>query len=276
MLQTGDADLVWQLDLDLIDAVQADANLALTTAQDVVTTYLAMNTSPTISEPLSNKLVRQAIVAAVNKDAIINSLFKGYATRAPSIISVGEFGVNPEDIKPRDVELAKQLLKEAGYEDGFTVQFYYSSTNATTAVVAAAIQSDLAEVGITVELMPTETSVYLSLTRAGEAPFFVGSSGPDTPDPTQLTDIFCYKDVVIGKYLNADMPEATPLCDQLHTEFDPAKRAEMVQQITDIFNDYMAFTQLYQKQLVLAHTKAVTNIIYLPGRFVDLSKIMKQ
>jgi peptide/nickel transport system substrate-binding protein len=273
-LQSGEADLIPWLDFDLIETVKADPNLKISASTDIVTTYMAMNMDPAISEYSSNKLVRQAIGAAINKDEIIQTILHGYGARAPSVVSVGELGVKPEDAAPRNLELARDLLSQAGYENGFTIPLYYSSTNPESALLATAVQSDLAEIGITVELKPTETSVLYTDIRASKTPFAISSWGPDTPDPTNLLDMFCYHDVVIGQWFNVNMPEAEPLCTQLHSEFDPAKRAELVQQITTIFNDYMPYIQFYNKDFVFATTQPVTGY-YLPGRFMDLSKTTK-
>jgi|WetSurMetagenome_2_1015567.scaffolds.fasta_scaffold20317_1 peptide/nickel transport system substrate-binding protein len=273
MLQTGEADLVPWLDFDLIDTVKADPNLVITSHDDITTTYMGMNLDPAISEYSANELVRQAIAAAINKDEIIQTILHGFASRAPNIISVGELGVNTADNKPRDLTLARSLLAQAGYQNGITIQLSYYASPPEWGSIATVIQANLAEIGITVTLNPLETSVFLTQVRASQLPFAILSWGPDTPDPTQLTDIFCY-DAVVGKRFNAVMPEATPLCDQLHTEFDTTKRAELVQQITGVFNDYMVYTQLFNKQFVAASTNAVS-VSYIPGRFLDLSKTTK-
>ncbi len=275
MLQTGGVDLIPWLDFDLINTVKADSNLSISASDDIITYYLAMNMDPEISELSANKLIRQAVAAAIDKDEIIETIFQGYASRAPTIISAGMLGVKTEDAQPRDVELARSLLAEAGYENGIDIDLYYFSTPPEWSMVATVIQSDLAEVGINVELKPTEPSVLRSELGAGSIPFALASWGPDTPDPTQLTDIFCYSDSVIATRFNVSMPEAELLCDQLHTEFDLDERARLVEEITTVFNDYMAYTQLYSKQFVFAHSNKVS-AVYLPGRFMDLSKTTKQ
>ncbi len=275
MLQTGEVDLIPWLDFDLINTVMADTNLTVSASDDIITYYLAMNMDPEISELSANKLVRQAVAAAIDKDEIIETIFQGYASHAPSVISVGMLGVNPEDAQPRDLDLARSLLAEAGYEDGITIDLYYMSSLPEWGMVATVIQSDLADAGITVELKPTDASVFRTEVKEGNIPFALYSWGPDTPDPTQLTDIFCYSDSVIATRFNVSMPEAEPLCDQLHTEFDLDERARLVEEITTIFNDYMAYTQLYSKQFVFAHSNKVS-AVYLPGRFMDLSKTTKQ
>jgi len=65
----------------------------------------------------------------------------------------------------RDLTKAKALLKDAGYENGFTVELAYGS-NPTRETIAAKIKNDLKEAGITVNLKPMEQSVYLTDMRA--------------------------------------------------------------------------------------------------------------
>ena len=65
--------------------------------------------------------VRMAMVHAVNNEAIVQKIMKGFATTAAQFSPAGYLGHNPA-LKPRfDLELAKQLMKDAGYENGFSV-----------------------------------------------------------------------------------------------------------------------------------------------------------
>jgi peptide/nickel transport system substrate-binding protein len=274
MLQRGDADLVASLDPDLVEQAKADANLNVVIGQTLDQNYLAMTSSAALSKPLSDKRVRQAIALSIDYDGLIKALLRGYGSRAPSIIPLGVLGVDPKMTQGRDLAKAKALLKDAGYENGFTVELAYGS-NPTRETIAAKIKADLAEAGITVNLKPMEQSVYLSDMRAQKLAMAFGGWTPDYLDPTMWTDYFSYADRGIAKRMLYNNPEAEKYAKIVGTELDPAKREQAIKDLQKVLMDDMAFTMLYQNQSIAAMNKSVKGFAYHPVNFVsffDLSK----
>jgi peptide/nickel transport system substrate-binding protein len=274
MLQRGDADLVESLDPDLVEQAKADANLNVVIGQTLDQNYLAMTSSAALSKPLSDKRVRQAVALSIDYDGLIKALLRGYGSRAPSIIPLGVLGVDPKMTQGRDLAKAKALLKEAGYENGFTVELAYGS-NPTRETIAAKIKSDLKEAGITVNLKPMEQSVYLSDMRAQKLAMAFGGWTPDYLDPTMWSDYFSYADRGIAKRMLYNNPEAEKYAKIIGTELDPAKREQAIKDLQKVLMDDMAFTMLYQNQSIAAMNKSVKGFAYHPVNFVsffDLSK----
>ncbi len=274
MLQRGDADLLASLDPDLVEQARADTNLNVVIGQTLNQNYLAMTSSADLSKPLSDKRVRQAVALGIDYAGLIKALLRGYGSRAPSIIPLGVLGVDPRMTQGRDVDKAKALLKEVGYENGFTVDLSYGS-NPTRETIAAKIKSDLAEVGITVNLNPMEQSVYLSEMRAQKLAFAFGGWTPDYLDPTMWTDYFSYADRGIAKRMLYNNPEAEKYAKIVGTELDQTKREQAIKDLQKVLMDDMAFTMLYQNQQITAMNKSVQGFAYHPVQFVnffDLSK----
>lgn len=274
MLQRGDADLTDNLDPDLVDVAKADPNLVVVIGQTLNQNYLAMTSSAELSAPLANKLVRQAVAYAIDYDGLIKAILRGYGTRAPSIIPLGVLGVDPAMTQGRDLAKAKELLKQAGYEGGVTVDLHYGS-NPTRETIAAKLKADLAEAGITANLKPMEQSVYLSEMRAQKLPMAFGGWTPDYLDPTMWTDYFSYSDRGIAKRMLYNNPEAEKYAKIVSTDLDPAKREQAIIELQKILMDDMPFTMLYQNQSLAAMNKTVKGFAYHPVHFVsfyDLSK----
>lgn len=274
MLQRGDADLTDNLDPDLVDVAKADPNLVVVIGQTLNQNYLAMTSNPDLSVPLSNKLVRQAVAYAIDYDGLIKAILRGYGTRAPSIIPLGVLGVDPAMTRGRDLAKAKELLKQAGYESGVTVDLHYGS-NPTRETIAAKLKADLAEAGITANLKPMEQSVYLSEMRAQKLPMAFGGWTPDYLDPTMWTDYFSYADRGIAKRMWYNNPEAEKYARIVGTELDTEKRKQAIIELQKILMEDMPFTMLYQNQSLAAMNKAVKGFAYHPVHFVsfyDLSK----
>ena len=274
MLQRGDADLLQGLDPDLVEQAKADTNLNVVIGQTLDQNYLAMTSSAALSKPLSDKRVRQAIALSIDYDGLIKALLRGYGSRAPSIIPLGILGVDPAMTQGRDLNKAKALLKDAGYEKGFTVDLAYGS-NPTRETIAAKIKADLAEAGITVNLKPMEQSVYLSDMRAQKLAFAFGGWTPDYLDPTMWSDYFSYSDRGIAKRMLYNDPEAEKYAKIIGTELDPAKREQAIKDLQKVLMDDMPFTMLYQNQSITAMSKSVKGFAYHPVNFVSFSDLSK-
>lgn len=116
----------------------------------------------TIKEgPLQDVRVRQALNYAVNRQAIIDSLFNGGTRLATQGVSHQAFGFNPDlEPYPYDPEMAKALLAEAGYENGFSFKFLTMSGIGSGALVYQQVAADLARVGVTMEIAQLPASAY--------------------------------------------------------------------------------------------------------------------
>ena len=117
------------------------------------------------SEPLADKRCRQALLYAVDMDAICETVAGGYGTRLQcQIVAPGGFGYNPDLVGRYDYDpdKAKQLLAEAGYGDGVTLKG--SVTNARyfrDRPLMDALVFQWAQVGVRVDLQYLESSEWL-------------------------------------------------------------------------------------------------------------------
>lgn len=113
--------------------------------------------------PLADVRVRQALNYAVNKERIISTFFEGLTTPATQGVSHQAFGFNP-DLTPYsfDPELAKQLLAEAGYADGFSFTFLTQSGIGSGALVFQQVASDLAAVGVEMVIRQLPAAAYFN------------------------------------------------------------------------------------------------------------------
>ena len=117
------------------------------------------------TKPLDNVKVRQAIAWAINKKAIVDTLYAGNGQMATQFLPQSLWGWNP-DIKQTccDAEKAKALLKDAGQDKGFTIDFWYMPVSRPyypdPKAIAQAIAADLAKVGIATNLKTEDWGQY--------------------------------------------------------------------------------------------------------------------
>jgi cationic peptide transport system substrate-binding protein len=168
--------------------IQNRPDLTLEEVTSLNVGYLGFNTK---KPPFDNKLVRQAIAFAINKPAIIETIYKGKAELANSIISKSSWAYqNSTEKQMYSPEKAKALLNEAGYPDGFTMDIWampvQRAYNPNALTMAKLIQADLSKIGIKVEIVSYEWSAFLRRLKLGEHQSVLLGWSADNPDPNNF------------------------------------------------------------------------------------------
>jgi peptide/nickel transport system substrate-binding protein len=180
-LRSGAAQMMYTVPFNLLPAIQGAPGVYLeNTGNSLDIFWISMNTQ---APPLNNVLVRQAINYAINKQAIIDNIIHGYGVTVQGPLPHGMFAYN-ESILPYgyDVNMSEQLLTQAGYPGGKGIRalslVYFTGDPVQLAIVQA-IQSQLAQVGITVNLQvvtqPTYFSIVATLPRVSNYPDMIYS-----------------------------------------------------------------------------------------------------
>jgi len=197
-------------------------------------------------EPLTKKKVRQAINCAIDKKAIVDSIYKGTAVVAKSSYPPSMLGYNDEiEDYPYDPQRAKELLKEAGYPDGFEVTLTFHSRPRPSMIdppkIAEAIQAYLAAVGITVNLRQLDYATYLSDVMQGKHNMLLkgwasGNGDPDNYSKALLASNACPIGAAGNRafYHNEEMQK---LIDLGGETYDTTKRAEFYKKVDEILHE---------------------------------------
>lgn len=166
MLETGEIDVAYEI--PYVDASKIieneDLQFLSTPSMKIVMFYL--NTQS--ATPLSDKRVRQAIEYAIDKEAIVQAVCYGYGTAAYAIVpeNVTEYkAVKTPHVY--DLEKAKALMKEAGCEDGFSMEIWTSSSQTNTEICQV-IQEQLAAINITSEILVQDANTIDARIDAGD------------------------------------------------------------------------------------------------------------
>lgn len=154
MLQSGDADFIFPVPSESYNALKADTSVSVGSAEGIVVQYLDMNTK---KKTLSDVKVRQAINYAIDRNAFVTVVLNGLGSPATSFIAPKVQYYKKEAAVSYDVSKAKQLLQEAGYGSGLTLTMYSSNTSANQKADQF-LQQQLAQVGITVKIVASETA----------------------------------------------------------------------------------------------------------------------
>ncbi|GHA61132.1 ABC transporter substrate-binding protein [Photobacterium aphoticum] len=203
------------------------------------------------NEALKDVRVRQAIVHAVNNDGIVKKIMKGFATTAGQQGPEGYAGYDEALVPRYDVKKAKQLMKEAGYEDGFKLTMLAPNNRyVNDAKVAQATAAMLSKIGIKVDLKTLPKAQYWPEFDLCAADMLMIGWHSDTEDSANLSEFLTMtRDAKTGKgqyncgyYSN---PKVDELVELSNKETDPAKRAQMLKDVERILYDDAAFVPLH-------------------------------
>ena len=142
--------------------------------------YIAINTT---RGPLKDVRVRRALNHAVDMPTILRTVIGGRGIQAAGALPPGILGHDSTRAPyAHDPARAKQLLAEAGYAGGFSLKLWRTQREQYSRI-AQAVQQQLGEVGITVEIVERDASSARSAARNGETDLFLTDWYADYPDP---------------------------------------------------------------------------------------------
>lgn len=214
------------------------------------TYYLSLNLQ---RAPFDDANVRKALSLAIDRDYVANTLMQGTYSPAYNFMGPGwidtdgsEFMDNAnggtsyisEDYEA-NLEEAKKLLADAGYENGAGLPAITYSTNDTGyhRVVAEYLQQAWAEIGVELNVDIVEWASFTPMRRNGD--FDTSRNGwvGDYSDPSNMLDLFYSSNGNNdGKFSNADYDAAM---DVSRTTLDAAERSEALHKAEDILMDEM-------------------------------------
>jgi len=147
--------------------------------------------------PLAEPDVRRAIGHALDREAINQGLYDGNCTPTVQPFPEGFPGyvadATVEKYGAYDVDLARQLLADAGYPDGFEISMGAPAiTNYTNQLEI--YQAQLAEIGITVEAIPDEGRTFVDRLTAGEYDTWLGPNTTARPSSTNFWRAYYHPD----------------------------------------------------------------------------------
>lgn len=138
--------------------------------------------------PFDNRLVRQAISYAINKETLLEAVYQGKAEMANSLLPKTSWAFDESTPKQEfNPKLAKNLLTHAGYAEGFTMDLWAMPIqrpyNPNAITMAKLIQSDLKKINIKVNIISYEWNTFLQRLKLGEHQSFLLGWSADHPDP---------------------------------------------------------------------------------------------
>ncbi|WP_085524440.1 ABC transporter substrate-binding protein [Tuberibacillus sp. Marseille-P3662] len=126
MLKTGELDVIFPVPVNNVKELQKADGIKVDLYESTYVNYTTINTS---KELFSSKKVRKAMNYAINKEAYSKVVKNGFAKKVSSPLPKTNVNFTAQEPYAYNLEKAKQLMKEAGYADGFSATIWGSNSS---------------------------------------------------------------------------------------------------------------------------------------------------
>ncbi|MGA9070242.1 MAG: ABC transporter substrate-binding protein [Terracidiphilus sp.] len=273
-LEKGSGDVaVNALPMDSLEVLASRPNLAIEDVAGTQVQYMGFN----LRDPLlRDARVRQAIACAINRKLIIQTLLRGHAQPAESLLPTNHWAWNG-DVAHYDFDPARaaHLLDEAGLRPGANgVRFHLTmktSTDLGTRALAAVLQQQLAAVGIALDLRSYEYATFYSDVTHGVFQMYslkwVGGEQPDIFN-VYATKNFSPRGTNRSHYSN---PQLDALLDDASQSVDDNKRREDYSHAQQILARDLPAINLWYLDTIVVHNRRLMHVVPTPsGSFAFL------
>ncbi|GAB4533368.1 MAG: ABC transporter substrate-binding protein [Anaerolineae bacterium] len=265
-IQTGEVDIVTRLSSEEAKSLLGVPNVTVIKYPVERVYYVAFNNLTTgKGQPTEDPRVRLAMNYAVDVQAIIDSLFDGFAKPAIGFVTTGELGYDNAEPFGYDPEKAKELLAEAGYPDGFEMGMACPAGAYTHfEEVCEAIVGYLGEVGIKIDLEIMESGHYWDLEAAKELPPLFG-------DSWSAVGMEAYRRLIgaLGgpdaSYSAWHDEKIIQMLDEIKSTVDQEKRAALYGELQQYMRENPPFIYLYEPYTFEAINTRVQNYAPRPA-----------
>lgn len=268
-LQQGSLHVMEFPNPDDLQQIEKDESLVLLSQPGMSIGYLAMNMD---KSPFDNHKVRLAINHAINKSDIIEHLYQGLGMPAKNPIppTLWSYDDTIEDY-PYDPELAKKLLAEAGYPDGFETTLWALPVPRPYIpdgrALAEVIQSELRNIGIKAKIVTFDWGTYLEKTKYGEHDMAMLGWSADLGDPDNFFYFLLSKSSAEKPAGNIAFYRSDAMQDVLEKAVATSDRDERIalyKKAQQIFHEDVPWVPLAHAKQVLVVNKKVKNLTLNP------------
>jgi peptide/nickel transport system substrate-binding protein len=255
-LVSGQVDIVTGVPVELFDKVKTNPKLDIVSRPARRSIFLALGNKP--GSPMADIRVRRAMYMAINEDEIIEKIMRGHATPAAQVPDPPTIGYHPDIQRlPYDPDMARKLLKEAGYADGFEVTLSGPNDRyVQDEKIAEAVARYLAKVGIKATLDVKPKSIFFDEVFKGLLEFYLIGWFDGTFDMGRTYSKIAHSRDEEKGYggLNGAAysdPEIDALLESTFDIVDPAERARALQKLNQMaMEDKIVWIPLhYQEDL---------------------------
>jgi len=263
-LEEGEVDIAMQISNDVAAGMGGD-DVIVEQVPSFNYVYLALSPGAAGGEQLTPE-VREAIRLALDYDGLIDVTVGGAGQKQASPIPNGFAGTSNLPEPQQDLDAARKLLADAGVTE-LTLDATYPSLNVYGVDFSTAmqkIQTDLEEIGITLELNPIDITVWADRIGAEGIPVTMVYFAPDHTDSSQYLQYFGMipDSAWLARSGLDPVPEQSELLSQAFGEQDPAARDALYEQLAELMIADHVIIPVVNPNLFLAYRSDITGLYY--------------
>jgi peptide/nickel transport system substrate-binding protein len=241
MLKRGEADIAYQIRGPLAEDVRRTPSLTLKASNPTFTEWLVFIEQWDPKSPWADRRVRLAANLAINRQAINDAEYLGFARVASSIIPRDFQFYWPAPAYAYDPARARALLAEAGYARGFDAGDL--STDAVYAPTAEAVVNDLRAVGIRAKLRPLERAAFYKADQEKSFKHLVRPGSAAAGNAATRIEAFV---VTGGIRAYGGHPDIDGLFREQAVEVDIKKREALLHRIQQLMHERVMFAPILE------------------------------
>lgn len=275
-LRSGEIDIMDGLNPDDIEILEGEEGVQVFERATNNIGYLGFHVE---KEPFNDPNVRIALNHAVDKEALITTLYAGLAEPAKNAVPPGYLGYN-DSIEPYtyDPELAMEMLADAGFEDGFEFDLWTMPVSRPYMPdperAAEVMQANFAEVGVTANIVTMEWATYLERTEQGDHDvFMLGWSGVNGDPDYFLGNLLHSSATPGGNSTFYSNPDVDSLLDEAKVNVEDDVRAELYEEALELIHEDAPMIPLVHSIPVLAGSDRVANYVPHPSTSESLTEV---
>ena len=263
-LENGDIDIAESILIDQIAPLEKNPDIAVRKYPSQLVEYVYLNTQ---KPNMNNKLLRQALNYAVDYQGIIEHVLQGRGIQMRGPIARGMWGFDPNTFQyQRDVNKAKNLLKQAGVAQGLELKLIFSERRAIWEQIATILQSNFADIGVNLKLELMANPTLRDKIDRGDFELCLGIWSPDYADPSMFMNFwFDSKNFGLpGNRAFYKNEKVDGLIRKALELSDQKERIKLYNEATKIIMDDAPYIFLHQTQTIIPMRKWVKGYVFNP------------
>ena len=231
-LEGGELDATYDVPYNLLSAVGAMPGLTAQTTPQFGVDAIALSQR---YAPLRDNRVRQAMAYAIDRNAIVRSVFFGHAQPALSPIDPGVDYWTPKYGQHYDLAKAKALMAASSYPHGFKVTLLSVAGDSIGGAIAVILQNEYKQIGIQMAIQPLDPTTQFAKQQAEQFQMAYDAGTSDNLDPNEnLSFSIASNGGADSGYTHWKDPQVDQLFHETQITVNVAARARLMDQLQRI------------------------------------------
>ncbi|MCC5968573.1 MAG: ABC transporter substrate-binding protein [Pararhodobacter sp.] len=271
-LLSGEVDLVQDVPVQDIARLEQTDGVSVTTGPENRNIFFSYDmTSETLASanvddnPFAKPEVREAMALAVDREAIRQVVMRGQSqpSAAPLPPFVNGWTEEMHEFSAPDIERASQLIRDAGYENGFSVDMHCPNDRyLNDEAICQAVVGMLGRIGMNVNLVSQTRSLHFPLIENWDTDFYLLGWGVPTFDSAYVFDFLVHtREGAYGSFNGSrySNPDLDAKIEALATMTDLEERDALIAEIWDEVMEDRVFLNIHNQLLAYA-TRSGVNV----------------